>query len=78
NAGLPVFAVTDTATDIGDDIINGNFGWWCQSDDPLRFSELLNQIILKDLLEYSENSYEYLEINFNIKKHYYKILNLFE
>lgn len=78
NAGLPVFSVTDTATDIGDDIINGNFGWWCQSDDPLRFSGLINQIILKDLLEYSENSYEYLGINFNIKKHYYKILNLFK
>lgn len=32
-ARLPVFAVTDTNTDIGSVITDAGFGWWCESSD---------------------------------------------
>lgn len=67
NAGLPVFAVTDTTTDIGDDIINGNFGWWCQSDNPLNFADKIYEIEESELYEYSLNSFSFLRKNFDVK-----------
>lgn len=38
-AKIPVLAVTDTNTDIGDVVVGGGFGWWCASDNV----ELFNQ-----------------------------------
>lgn len=37
-AGLPVLACTDKNTDIGKAIVEGGFGWWCESDDEEKFS----------------------------------------
>lgn len=39
-AKLPVLAVTDSSTDIGDVIVDGGFGWWCESNDIEIFSEI--------------------------------------
>lgn len=36
-AKIPVLAVTDPNTDIGKVIIDGEFGWWCESDDVEAF-----------------------------------------
>lgn len=76
SAGLPVFAVTDSNTDIGKDIVNGGFGWWCESNDPMKFSTYIEYISSLELFDYSKNAIKYLEENFNVKKQYYKILEL--
>lgn len=38
-AKIPVLAVTDSNTDIGKIIIEGGFGWWCESDSVKKFQE---------------------------------------
>lgn len=37
SAKLPVLAATDKASDIGKAIVDGGFGWWCESDDSDKF-----------------------------------------
>lgn len=40
---LPVLAVTDSNTDIGKIIVDGGFGWWCESCDVEGFKEILKK-----------------------------------
>lgn len=45
--GLPVVAATDINTDIGEVIVNGEFGYWCESTDLKAFNEIVDNL-LKD------------------------------
>lgn len=59
-AKLPVLAVTDPNTDIGKIIVDGEFGWWCESNDPKEFDSII-ALILKEGHSYMrENIYIYL------------------
>lgn len=78
SAGLPVFAVTDSNTDIGKDIVNGGFGWWCESDHVEKFSDKIEEIQKLDLYRYRRNSKEFLNLNFNIETSYKIIINHFK
>ena len=40
-AKLPILAVTDPNTDIGKVIVDGGFGWWCESEDVKEFYNLV-------------------------------------
>ncbi len=40
-AGLPVLACTDKNTDVGEVIVDGGFGAWCESDDAEKFKKAL-------------------------------------
>lgn len=40
-AGLPVLACTDANTDIGRVIVDGKFGWWCESNSPDAFATVV-------------------------------------
>lgn len=42
-AKLPVLACTDPNTDIGKIIIDGEFGWWCNSNDLKEFHECVKK-----------------------------------
>lgn len=44
-AKIPVFAVTDLNTDVGKNIVDGKFGWWCESNDANAFCITVNKII---------------------------------
>ena len=44
-AKIPVLAVTDPNTDIGKVIVDGGFGWWCESNDTAEFQNLVTTII---------------------------------
>lgn len=44
-ARIPVLAVTDPNTDIGKAIVDGGFGWWCESNDVDLFYEIVNKIL---------------------------------
>ena len=65
-AKIPVLAVTDPNTDVGKVIVDGGFGWWCESDDIGEFSAQLKNLNLEDINKH-------LEYNFLCK--YYKVLN---
>lgn len=72
-AGLPVLACTDASTDIGKVITDGNFGWWCESDDETRFSNIVSRIDVACVKEYGNRAFDYLESNYS-SKHAYEII----
>jgi len=49
-AGLPVLACTDPNTDIGKVIVDGGFGWWCESNDVNGF-ELMVKKAVKECMD---------------------------
>lgn len=68
-AGLPIIACTDLNTDIGRDISEGRFGWWCESNDSEKFHKILQSIPL-DTKPYMLNGYRYLRNHFSSEKAY--------
>ena len=67
-AGLPVLAATDPNTDVGQTIVEGNFGWWCESNNPDDFAKCVLDALHADLQVLGRNSKKYLEDNFTAKK----------
>lgn len=79
-AKLPVLAVTDPNTDIGKVIVEGEFGWWCESNDSNRFVDFVKTIISIDSLkmkDFKNSSYQYLELNYSTSKSYNKVIEHF-
>lgn len=73
-AKLPVLACTDPNTDIGKDIMEGGFGWWCESNDVKKYYELVNSIILTDLQSSKLIEWDYLKEKFS-SQNAYKIIS---
>ena len=69
-ARLPVLACTDPNTDIGQDIIQGNFGWWCESKDSDAFANIISEVLNYNLQEVGNNGYNYLQTYFSVEKGY--------
>lgn len=63
--GIPVLACTDPNTDIGKVIVDGGFGWWCESNDVDRFVELVAEIE-RDTRCFSEQSFGYLKNHYSV------------
>ncbi|AEE26795.1 glycosyltransferase family 4 protein [Francisella hispaniensis] len=80
NYGLPVLASTDEATDLKQIIEEGEFGWWCRSDDSEQFSNIVDQICLnKQELEIKgKQGRKYLEQHFVTSIAYNKIIEAFK
>lgn len=74
-AKIPVLAVTDPNTDIGEIIENGGFGWWCESNNPEEFKKLLNQILNSDLQKMGWRGFDYLKDNYSVEQSYKIIMN---
>jgi len=70
-AKIPVLACTDPNTDVGKVIVNGEFGWWCESNDVNNFYETV-KMILKELNEkrLGDNAFRFLEANYSTIKGY--------
>lgn len=64
---MPVIACTDTATDIGDAITEGNFGWWCESNDAKAFQRIVIEACKTDLTEMGENAGRYLKEHYTVE-----------
>ena len=67
-AKIPVFAVTDIYTDVGETITNGGFGWWCESNDIKSFCSIVKTIIQTDdetVAEMKRREFDYLCKNYN-------------
>ena len=72
---MPIVACTDVNTDVGTTIVNGGFGWWCESTDETVFTELIDKVIKEDLTQKGINSRKYLEENYSADKCCETILN---
>ena len=64
-AKLPVLACTDPNTDIGRVIVEGGFGWWCESSDAEEFKAVIETILRSALIPVGLKSYEYLKNNYS-------------
>ena len=74
-AKLPVLAATDPNTDIGKVIVDGGFGWWCESNDSRSFATKVKRIISLDLEAARETEFQYLLESYSTKGAYEKIMN---
>lgn len=70
NSKMPVLACTDKNTDIGKVISDNGFGWWCESNDAVKFKELVDFVVGEDLEAMGENGYKYLLDNYTSKNAY--------
>ena len=66
-AKLPILALTDPNTDVGQVIVQNGFGWWCPSNDTARFVELMAKIEQAPLTQMGEKAYQYLVDNYQVK-----------
>ena len=71
-AKIPVLAVTDSNTDIGKVILDGQFGWWCESNNADSVASTVNHIMNNPRLvnEYGENAFKYLVDNYTVENAY--------
>ena len=74
-AKLPVLACTDPNTDIGKIIVEGGFGWWCESEDLNAFEAVIGKIVDDGSLNLGEAAFEYLVSNYNVRHVAQAIIN---
>lgn len=64
----PVIAATDVNTDLKDIIEEGNFGYWCESENPNDMIDLFEKIKENDNINVlGNNGRNYLEENYDVK-----------
>ena len=73
-AKIPVLAVTDTCTDVGKIIVDGQFGWWCESNDLSNFCKTVEHICNQNTKSFSENAWNYLCDHYNVEQAYETII----
>ena len=69
-AKLPVLAVTDPNTDVGEVCIKGGFGTWCEANDTALFSEKVAEMLAADLSSMGERGFEYLNEHYTARHEY--------
>lgn len=69
-AGLPVLACTDPNTDVGKVIVEGGFGWWCESDNTDLFVQKLKMLMNDNTLFMGKKAIEYLENEYTVQNVY--------
>lgn len=73
-AKLPVLACTDPNTDIGKVIVEGNFGWWCESNNIKNFNNLIEDVLESNTESLGLKAYDFLQTNYTVEKGYNIIL----
>ncbi len=74
-AKIPVLAVTDPNTDIGKTIVDGRFGWWCESNDINQFKMVVLDAIESDTKTLGDLAFRYLIENYTAEQGYDIIVN---
>ena len=69
-AGLPVIACTDSATDIGEVAQAGGFGWTCPSDDPVAFVRVVERACSADLAAMGDAGRTYFSAHYTVERSY--------
>lgn len=73
---MPVLAATDTSTDIGTVILEGGFGYWCESNDVDSYNELMRRFLDKENRATMGNkAYQYLVDHYDVSKTYITIMS---
>ena len=73
-AKIPVLAVTDHNTDIGKVIVDGGFGWWCESNQVDNFVKAIASISNNNgLIDYKASSYSSMEQLYSVENSYHVI-----
>ena len=65
-ARLPIIAATDVNTDVGKVIVDGGFGWWCESKNPKDFRTLVEYALSSDLSEMGSMALKYLMREYSV------------
>ena len=70
--GMPVLAVTDPNSDVGQIATKDGFGWWCESNDALSFTKTVDLICSqKDQIKsMGQRARAYLEENYTVDTEY--------
>ena len=55
-------------------IVDGGFGWWCESNDSGRFVDEIKKIIKADLDAVREREYQYLLDHYTVDEAYKTIM----
>ena len=76
-AKLPVLAATDPNTDIGKAIVDGGFGWWCESDDSNKFVNNIEKILTVDFAKIRDKEYQCLIDYYSADNNYKTIMRHF-
>lgn len=74
-AKIPVLAVTDPNTDIGKVIVDGGFGWWCESNDIDEFEIAIIEALKEDLFDKGIRAEKYLYQNYTSEVTYRMLLD---
>jgi len=77
-AKIPVLASTDPNTDIGTVICEGQFGWWCESNNADAFKEKVGTVIQSNIKEMGLNGFTYLNEHYTSEKAYQTIMSHFD
>ena len=72
-AKLPVLACTDPHTDIGSVIVEGGFGWWCESNDADGFCHAVEQALAENGADRGQKSFDYLCSHYTASSDYREI-----
>ena len=67
---LPALACTDPNSDVGQVMMDGGFGWWCESNSTEAFGKAIEESMRADRKLMGECAFRYLEENWNVKKQY--------
>jgi len=76
---LPIVAATDINSDVGEVIVKGDFGWWCESKNPEDFSKIIDEICInpETIQQKGKNARMFLENNYTAKHSYNVIMKHF-
>lgn len=77
-AKLPVLAVTDPNTDVGKDIVDGGYGWWCESLNLSAFTRLIRVAMNSDTRNMGKKAFDCLEKKHSVSFSYNAILSNIE
>ncbi len=73
SAKLPVLAVTDPNTDIGKVVVDGGFGWWCESKNSGVFIQTISKILSSNLDDMKSREFSILNRLYS-SQHVYDII----
>lgn len=71
---MPVLCATDPNTDMGRKAEENGFGFWCESNNVVAFTNILNRMINADRKEMGEKGYEFLCGNYLVDNTYNAIV----
>ena len=76
-AKLPVLSCTDKNTDIGKVVVEGGFGWWCESNDVGEFGRVVERVLNTELESMKEKAFLYLKEHYSVDYVYRVIMGHF-